>query len=453
MPYLPRFSYAVTRDIRWRLEPLAYVLAVIAIGFLIPVNYALTGYETVTQPNTDYNYVPHHWYTRFTRAPKPGTFCDAYRLNIGDSFVTGPSIFTYQLASILGDESASAASSIPYKGQTLEYCDVASLSVTADARLQTSTIVAGIACTAETEFPVTLTTTVHTTAYDSVTSTYEEKGSNEVGDLVALNSGSLPVNVSYLVTQSSADLIGHFVHVFRTMPGYTGPALLSVSTNETEPYPPWWCSTAVSGTNTTCATTVPPISDTLRTPTLLDVDGYKVIYNSSLPSNYTLAINNLMEVMLAAVRIDLGNILPNNVLVNRSSELIANTVAQTLPIEGGSSNDTSYLYEVLVAPATNSSYYSPVDLGEGPIPPSQIALEYQCREEQRKSPGSILVAVVVATMTLFKGGWAVFVILVTFFAKRAEPEGERLCAGHEALEARIRDLERQSSTPNLKKEE
>ncbi|KAG8997702.1 hypothetical protein FRB94_007498 [Tulasnella sp. JGI-2019a] len=461
MPYFPRFNYPITRDIRWRLEPFAYVLAVIAIGILIPLNYALTGYETITQPNLDYNYAPYHWYNRFVPPPKPGSSCDAYKFSVGDSFVIGPGIFTYQLASILGTgdgagDGTNVLSSISYKGQTLEYCDVGYMSVSIDARLQVSTIVARVACTDQTLFPVLFTTSFQSTPLGP-SSTFEAKENSRIGNLTLYN--ALRNDVSYLVSDAGLDLVSQMTDVIdNNTTSIMAPSFLSVSTSMAsllEEYPPWWCPPTTSKTNVTCATATPSILDALDPFLVYGVNGNAV---GPLTGDYSLAINNAMQTMLAAVRIDLGNVLPNNFLVNRSSELIAKTIAPSMPAPGATkaTNTTSVLYGDLTA-ARDSSNYSPVKVGNngsGTVAPSQISVEYQCRVEQRKSPGSIFISVAVATMTLFKSGWAVLLLVLTFLARRGEPEGGKSCVGHEALEARIRDLERaQLSTPNLDKEE
>ncbi|KAG9029708.1 hypothetical protein FRB95_005004 [Tulasnella sp. JGI-2019a] len=428
MPHLPRFNYAITRDIRWRLEPYGYALAAIAIGILIPLNYALTGYETVTQPNVDYNYVPRHWYNRFAPLPKPGSRCDAWKFNTGDSFVTSPGIFTYQLTQVLGmGDGSGSSSSISYRGQTLDYCDVAYMSVTADTRFQTSSIVANIACTNEEQlFPVMFSTTFQSTNYDGASSTFDSKVNAIIGDLTTNN--TLSGDVSLLVMDAGNDLTSHVTNAFQATPNHTGPTLITAYTSVSDSdtfFPPWWCPPATSKINTTCTTTLPLIWDsTSDSLTLLDADGNDAgLPSNSSPSNYSLAINNAMQAMLAAVRIDLGNILPNNLLVNGSSELIAKTIASVLPVQGASveADTSSQLYEALIDPNTSVS----ADIEKGGS--AQIALEYQCRVDQRKSSGSIFVAVIVATVTLFKSGWAVFLLLVTFLAKRAEPAGMLRC--------------------------
>ncbi|KAG8997701.1 hypothetical protein FRB94_007497 [Tulasnella sp. JGI-2019a] len=321
------------------------------------------------------------------------------------------------------------------------------MSVTTDTRIKMSTIIANIACTNEEHFPVMFKTTFQSMSYDSSTSTFNSKASTQIGNLSANNTFS--VDVTYLISDAADDLTDHVTDAFGAVSNQSVPVLVTAYTSyegSDTSLPSWWCPPVTSKINTTCTTTVPLIwsDSTSWSLTLLDVNGN---YAVSGPSNYSLAINNAMQAMLAAVRMDLGNVLPNNILVNRSSELISRTIAPVFPVQGA--NDSiSTLYRDLVAPSTSGDY-SPIDPGSDG--PATIALEYQCRVEQRKGPGSIVIAVVVATVTLFKTGWAVFLLLLTFWAKRAEPEGQKSCTGHEALEARIQELERRLSTPSLEK--
>ncbi|KAG8872545.1 hypothetical protein FRB98_009535 [Tulasnella sp. 332] len=414
-----------------------------------PVNTdALTGYEIVSTLNQDFNYVPDRWYYKFTPRPKNGSHCDPYKFTIGDSFFTTQGILTYQLAAMfVSGTQPSVGSSIPYKGTPLGSCDVSYMSAIVDARLLTSTIVAGIGCTDEPDFPVIFTTSFDAAAYiDGESSSFGTILNKQLGNLRAFN--DLSLNVSYILDDAGDDLYDLVNDIYTSAPT-TNPALISISTqSDSLGYPAWWCSANSSAINPTCMTAAPHIAlDPSNDMTLLDVNG-KPVPSNGIEANYTAAISNAMQVMLAAVRLDLGNVLPNNILVNRSSELIDEVITKTFAASG----DDSDLY----ADLASSEIVQPVYLPEG-VNPTRIALEYQCRMEQKRSPGEILVSVSVATLTFFKGGWAVFLLVLTFLAKRYAPEDEcTTCSGHGDLEARIRaEVERQlassSSTPHLEK--
>ncbi|KAG8998983.1 hypothetical protein FRB93_013393 [Tulasnella sp. JGI-2019a] len=123
-----------------------------------------------------------------------------------------------------------------------------------------------------------------------------------------------------------------------------------------------------------------------------------------------------MQTMLAAVRIDLGNVLPNNSLANRSLSLVNQTILSNV-----NGNTSSQLYTMLAGgDGWMGDNYPDLCNVSTDTPPSQITLQYQCQVEQKKSAGAIFVSVTVATVTLFQGGWAVFMLMVTFLAKRKD---------------------------------
>ncbi|KAG9022305.1 hypothetical protein FRB95_000398 [Tulasnella sp. JGI-2019a] len=107
-----------------------------------------------------------------------------------------------------------------------------------------------------------------------------------------------------------------------------------------------------------------------------------------------------MQTMLAAVRIDLGNVLPNNFLANRSLSLINQTILSNV-----NGNASSQLYTMLAGgDGWMGDGYPDLRYVSTDTPPSQIMLQYQCQVEQKKSTGAIFVSVAVATVTLFQGG-------------------------------------------------
>ncbi|KAG9022671.1 hypothetical protein FRB95_014455 [Tulasnella sp. JGI-2019a] len=90
---------------------------------------------------------------------------------MGDSSIVNPGIFAYKVLSIAGGGGVSGASStVDYKGQTLENCDVVYMSSKADVRLLEATIDAYLVCTNETQFPVVFTTSFYSTGPRSLSS-------------------------------------------------------------------------------------------------------------------------------------------------------------------------------------------------------------------------------------------------------------------------------------------
>jgi len=95
---------------------------------------ALTGYETITVFESDFNATQSFWYNKYMpyRVPTPGTLCDPYVFNAGDPFTTNYTFFEWTIESITRANAGN--SGISYKGATLNDCDVSSIYVDADLR-------------------------------------------------------------------------------------------------------------------------------------------------------------------------------------------------------------------------------------------------------------------------------------------------------------------------------
>ncbi|KAG9009725.1 hypothetical protein FRB94_011581 [Tulasnella sp. JGI-2019a] len=431
----PPLSYSITRDVEWKWDPLIYLMAAIVFIILIPINYALTGYETVTQASSVYGPIQHHWYNAFGKK-SPRAECDSYKFTVGDSFITTPGIFTYQLSYIAGAEGSS--STIAYTGQTLQECDVAYMSTTADARFSTYTIGAHIACKSEAQFPVVFTTSFQADGPLTSDWTVSPLVFKEVDP--PLPNNLLFLDVDKAVASAGADLVGQVVNAFQVTSG-AGPLLVSAEALPIGGYPPWWCTPSVYNTNSTCGTAVPPISLSQRK--LDDATGTAIL-NTTLPTNYNITINNAMQTILAAIRIDLGNILPNNFLVHRTPDVIGSTISSTIPIQGF--QPTPALLYTLIGNGDSwlQGHQGLSTLNPDSVTPSQITLEYQCKLQQRKNGGSLFIDITVATLTLFNNVWGIATGLLISLALRKRPHEKTLCAGNGVLEAKIQDLERQA---------
>ncbi|KAF8199661.1 hypothetical protein BJ912DRAFT_660607 [Pholiota molesta] len=83
--------------------PISLTLAFIGLVLLTLVNIPLTGYETVTIFQNDFNATEWHWFYRFMpfRIPKPGSTCDPYIFKVGDSFSGNYSFFEWKIDSIV----------------------------------------------------------------------------------------------------------------------------------------------------------------------------------------------------------------------------------------------------------------------------------------------------------------------------------------------------------------
>ncbi|KAG9034189.1 hypothetical protein FRB95_013709 [Tulasnella sp. JGI-2019a] len=438
---LPQLSYPITRKVEWKWGPVVYLLAAMAFIILIPVNYALTGYETVTQSSPDYRLVQHHWYDAFVHKT-PEAPCDPYKSTVGDSFITNLGIFTYHIAHIFGGNATSTT--VAYTGQTLEECDVAYMSTTTDARYRSSTIAAYIACKSEAQFPVVFTTAFR---YDnSLTAdwTVSPFVFKEVDQ--PLPNNLLFLDVDKAMASAGADLVDQVTNVLQVIPN--GPILLNAEALQIGGEPPWWCTPSLFKINSTCGTAVPPILDALSPAMLYDATG-NTILNTTLPTNYNITINNAMQTILAAIRTDLGNILPNNFLVHHNPDVIGRTISSTIPIKGFQPPPTQLYTLIANGDSWLQGHEGLGTLNPDFVSPSRITLEYQCQVKQRKSAGSLFVAVSVATLTLLNNGWTAVTGLLIFWALWRRSQARDLCGSHDALEARIQALERQVSEKPL----
>ena len=123
---------------------------------------------------------------------------------------------------------------------------------------------------------------------------------------------------------------------------------------------------------------------------------------------YQTPVSNLAQVIHAAVRLDIGYTLPNNFLANSSASLINATIAPVFPSTG----TVSSLYQGLKDPSSAEISYPVAATSEGFIDTS-----FPCRYTIPKSPTQVFFAVVVATLSIFGGGWTAFMFVATFWAK------------------------------------
>ncbi len=121
----------------------------------------------------------------------------------------------------------------------------------------------------------------------------------------------------------------------------------------------------------------------------------------------TAALGNLFQLFYSAVRLDLGFVLPSNVLTNAS--------AFTAAIDRSSSPS---LYRDYLNPA-NASITYPLTAPDQAV----IDTSYECKFKYRKSAAEIFISVSVATASLIASGWAFLMLVASYHAGQA-PEGE-----------------------------
>jgi hypothetical protein len=144
------------------------------------------------------------------------------------------------------------------------------------------------------------------------------------------------------------------------------------------------------------------------------------VYNPWVLDNDTeLAVYNILQSVYAAIRIDLGNPSLNNFILNPAA--MNSTIYPTFPITPGNgvASSNSTLYSTLNSPFPGLQPNLPVRLSG----PATIQVVYPCQFQQRKATGPLVISVLVATLSMFSSGWAVYMLLATTLAKRHNPTG------------------------------
>jgi len=161
-----------------------------------------------------------------------------------------------------------------------------------------------------------------------------------------------------------------------------------------------------SGEASQCAMEVPQVIDIH--PTFLVFNGSGRSSDTTFPDNSTihLAISNFAQFAFAAIRIDLGQVYPNNPLLNLS------VINETLHSKLGSVD--SLLYANLTQPGKLGYGYSP----------ATIVKFYPCTEQFPKPIGSAIISVLVATLSMFTTGWGIFMFISSSFAERVRGRKE-----------------------------
>lgn len=127
------------------------------------------------------------------------------------------------------------------------------------------------------------------------------------------------------------------------------------------------------------------------------------------------AIFNLIQVIIAAIRIDLGNPSPNNFLLHPSA--LNETIASALPPNA----TDSLLYQANIHP----EIYGIQDMLPLTVTgPSVMQVVFPCRFQRWKPTGSLVISVLVVTLSMFSSGWAVFMVIARSWVKRGNPKGE-----------------------------
>ncbi|KAJ6542214.1 hypothetical protein DFH09DRAFT_929023, partial [Mycena vulgaris] len=430
----------ITRTYPWRLfAPLSFGGAFITIVFLIVINMAPQGYETVPAFNSDFNVTQTHWFDRFLPSvalTRPGTLCDPRLLALGKTITTNNSLFQYTIASI--DAANAGDSGFSYEGWILDNCDITSVFVTGNAMAFSIDFTGFISYQADAAQIAQGNRYEITARADWSESTLPGQSGQLLGVQKATKNArmgadnkSLDVSGAVLeaVTAVSSDDFTTRVFWLDYLTNGSFPTIISFAAD----FP--WCPASL-GHDAPCAQQVPPLNVTgistyePVTPALSLLQQYDSRANHVVDSDTVGIISNLVQVMYSAVRFDLGNPSPNNFLLNTS--VISDAIVRSFPQNSTLMPNESFLYSVLV----NDGYYSGLYGSYYDIPgllpltlPGPAVLDgvYLCRFQRAKSVGSAFIAVLVATLSMFMAAWARYLSFAESMAKTRYPGGSHLC--------------------------
>ncbi|KAJ7178907.1 hypothetical protein C8R46DRAFT_1323105 [Mycena filopes] len=406
----------------------AYVGAIILIGFLTTVNVALTGYDTVTVFQSDYNVTQSHWYHQYLPSlmPKAGTLCDSRVFNLGDTFTTNYTLFQYSIASVV--KANAGDSGISYRGSTLEDCDVSSLFVHGDVSTYTIDYTALVTCRTDT-FEITARNDFSISSLAGKFSPLlgvQRSSKNRVEGLFNKTRDARGIVLDAVTSLSSTDVASRVFTLLQAT-NNTSPVIISLRAD----FP--FCPASL-GRVAACAVNTPQfnISESFVSFSNLTFQQYSAGAELSefnqpvITSDLYNVLANVIQTMYAAVRIDLGNPSPNNFLLNTS--VVPQTIFSTFSSIPGVFN-ASEEYANLVGEAVNPDFNMTGLLPLSVVGPAVLDVVYLCQFQQRKAPAQAFIAVLVATLSMFGSAWAIFLALATKVVKRRD-SGANDCAEH-----------------------
>ncbi|KAH8813824.1 hypothetical protein DL96DRAFT_1685134 [Flagelloscypha sp. PMI_526] len=433
-------DYPITRPFapRW-FAIVTYSGAFILLVLLAVINSALAGYETVTVFTDSYNATHSLWFHKFlmSQAPKPGTLCDAKLFNVGDTFTTNYSIFQWQVEYIAHANVGS--SGFAYRGTPLDGCDVTSVYIDGDLSSQGADVTGIITCkpsdgsfefTAHTSYTISaLAGNYHPILGVTGVSNPRIATSTPRGD-----SRALYINLMSQV--ASYDLGDRAMSRLKVQP-LASPDRLSVAAQ----FP--WCPQSMAGA--ACSTSIPTF--TIQEADIVLPNNTLLSTYDSDPTNAFVAdffppLANLLQVIYASMRVDLGISSPNNILTQ--DKVWLSTINSTFPRTATLPESQSVLGQAFLTPGNFG-----VTSGSFPLSTSgaaEIRVVYPCKFQQPKKLASAIIAVISATSAMFSAAWSLFLVMAATVVKR-DPKANECLYRCDCMEAASRKSNRLSFTP------
>lgn len=203
-------------------------------------------------------------------------------------------------------------------------------------------------------------------------------------------------------------------------PAYTHLDPRCISGFEQPPKVKLWAATAILANNSLFPSSALYITERRDSPVEVEAAPDTPDLDVALHA----AISNFAQLARAAARIDLGHSAPNNFLTNLT--LIDAVLAKDFPsplqsvdpaVSEGIPSQMYNTWKSQIDPMTNLTYKPLVPRG-----PSTLQTVFRCRTSKLKSPGSLIVSVLVATLSMFSTAWGLSIVLATHFVKKRKGE-------------------------------
>ncbi|TEB35850.1 hypothetical protein FA13DRAFT_1787323 [Coprinellus micaceus] len=416
---LPNIEYPATHEFEGKLfNRLTYAAAFLALVILAIVNVAVVGYEPTVVLSSNFNDTQTFWFHNFTRPPQPGTLCDRRVFNVGESLVTNASIFEWKIIAITRPNAGK--SGVAYDGSVLNNCDIVQMNFYGDIRTWSIEITAYSACRGQDNLEVVASTSMSFSPLPARRGPLLRNVQFSSTDPVSVNLMDM-----FLMATEDVGLRGWTAFLESNR---TGTVAISLSANTA------FCPLYVgrkNGTFTLCAVQAPPLN---LTATCAVGENFDLMQDNSFGPSFgppyelddTLRppISNILHLALAAMRVDLGNPSPNNILTHPDAlnQTLTAVFPQTTSTVSMPSKLYTYLHEqsLLVSSESGTSVFDPFRIPG----PSVVQAVYVCKFLKRKDLGNLIVSVMVATLGMFTTAWTVFIFVACWILnRRAERAG------------------------------
>ncbi|KAJ7664108.1 hypothetical protein B0H17DRAFT_1256561, partial [Mycena rosella] len=398
-------DYPITKEFSRKWSYFLLVFGVLSVAAFSVINIFSVGYDVVSITTTNFNS------THGARMPwpwtsSPGSGCEPHQFQLGDTFRTNISAFSYSIFDVAPSNPHSGSSVIqggfPYANNDISSCDVVAYEIVVKPGDRLITTTAGINC------PLPL-------GFRAVTSWRRVISIYFIPPTLLIN--SLPFSYS------NHPIIGSISKAVFPRNSLARAILDAMGSIADEAY---W--DIYNGKYVTNATALPqpiykviahgePSCDSICT--VGNFSFYDSIGNTALnilPGPKKILADegnlyNMIKIFYAAVRLDLGHWTADNLFTNTTS--FNNSIVSTQ----GSQDDGSFrsigtskglAYINLTTPPPASARTSR----------AVVQIPYTCNVMQRKTVGSFIVSVLSGTMSMFLGTWGVLISVLSGIARK-----------------------------------